>query len=164
MNKTIADAASTSNDGDLDTIGEFRAAMQAAIVAVGFDATSFSLTDNGTEIKLQSTSTGPNSEINFAGGWVYDDGTSGGTFDATTTGFGDLADAGTNAATATITIGDGTNTTGNIVLNGDDHDTPEKARTRSCGGAKRRPQAVPASSSLPLRCQIRRQTHRPRLS
>ncbi|SMQ66530.1 Flagellin FlgL [Devosia lucknowensis] len=125
ITKAIADAATTGNDGNISTADEMVDAMKAAFVAAGHEAASFKITNTAGVIKVESASSGSNSAVTL-GTATY---TNGGANDlvAAGSGWGSVAADNTAAATATITIGDGTNTTANIVLNGDDHNTPEKA-------------------------------------
>jgi hypothetical protein len=104
ITKAIADAATTGNDGNVSTADEMVDAMEAAFVAAGHEADTFSITNTAGVIKVESQSEGSNSEI-VLGAATYD--TTGATNDLTAagSGFGTIADDITAAATATITIG-----------------------------------------------------------
>ncbi|SMQ66536.1 Flagellin FlgL [Devosia lucknowensis] len=125
ITKAIADAATVGNDGNISTADEMVDAMKAAFVAAGHDAASFKITNTAGVIKVESATSGSNSAV-ILGAATY---TNGGANNlvAAGSGWGSVAPDDTPAGIATITIGDGTNTTANINLNGDDHNTPEKA-------------------------------------
>lgn len=88
IDKTIADAVTTGNDGDIDTPAEMVAAVQAALVAAGFDANAFEVSASGADITIASTSRGPDSAVAISGAA------------ASGTSAIDIADTGLNAPAA----------------------------------------------------------------
>ena len=65
INKTIADTASVGNDGNLDTIGEFQDALDAALQAGGFAGTDYTLGNDGTNITITAAGAGATSNVNI---------------------------------------------------------------------------------------------------
>jgi flagellin len=129
LTTAMAEAASEGGDGNIDSPEEMIDLLSAGMVAAGFDASSFEITNpTGREIKITSTTPGADSQV-LLGTATYDITGTTNDFTDTLSGWGSVDNAGqiTDNATAIITIGDGTNTTGNITLDGDIHDTPEKA-------------------------------------
>lgn len=65
IDKTIADAV--SGDGDIDTPAEMVAAIEAALVAAGFDASAVEVSASGSDITIASASRGPGSTVAITG-------------------------------------------------------------------------------------------------
>lgn len=65
IDKTIADAV--SGDGDIDTPAEMVAAIEAALVAAGFDASAVEVSTSGSDITIASASRGPGSTVAITG-------------------------------------------------------------------------------------------------
>ena len=65
IDKTIADAASVGNDGNLDTIAEFQGALDAALQAGGFAGSDYTLSNDGTNITITAAGSGAGSVVNI---------------------------------------------------------------------------------------------------
>lgn len=120
IDKSIADAATTGNDGNIDTEAEMVAAIQAAMVASGFTAADFEVSDNGAgEIFISSTSRGPGSSVAISDP-VATDVAGAGTALTVPAGLATPDnDAGEPAASATFTINYGGAAPLSITLDGD---------------------------------------------
>lgn len=119
INSTIAAAVTAGGDGNIDTGAEFKAALEAAIVAAGFDASAFEVEVTGAGpygIAIGSTSRGPDSQV----GITSPNATGTSAIDIADTGLDTITDASAGPQTAEFTIDYG-GATLNITLNGDDH-------------------------------------------
>lgn len=95
IDQTIANANSVGNDGNLDTIAEFQAALDAALTAAG--VTGVTAANDGTDVTFTSATTGATSSVAISAL------ASAGTTDPGTAGLaGVTATAGTDATTETV--------------------------------------------------------------
>lgn len=118
IDKTIADTAAPP-DGNIDTAAEMVAAIEAAVVAAGFDAADFEVSETGGDITIASTSRGPGSSIAITGA-AASDGGGADTMDVATSGLDAPTPSDVPADSAAFTITYGTETL-DIVLDGDTH-------------------------------------------
>lgn len=125
INKTIANNVAPP-DGDLNTPVLMQNALQAAITAAGFAASSFELGENAGTITIASTSRGPDSEVAISGATINNGVGAGTDLVLADTGLNAPVDATVAAPPSTFTIGYGASSI-NVTLNGDDHPTPQAA-------------------------------------
>ena len=155
ITKAIADAASDGGDGNLSTGDEMRAALRLAITEAGFAAGAVTVGGTGTAIQLKSGTPGATSAVAVTNKAFVEGGTGTGTDLIASAGFGAFTAANTPAATATITIGDGTNATNNIVLSGDTHDTAEKAAKAINDAITAKNATLAAADDLPFTASVK---------